>query len=114
MSFTVAGAPWTLTLPKNDLKLQQRQLKPDGSSAYFSLVDEKHKITMSFFIEPVDECKDSKACRDMVWKLGNPSWENPQNVVQAEIDGVSYSPPSVATLVNNKPLFLPTGVRAIR
>ena len=90
MSFTVAGAPWTLTLPKNDLKLQQRQLKPDGSSAYFSLVDEKHKITMSFFIEPVDECKDSKACRDMVWKLGNPSWENPQNVVQAEIDGVSY------------------------
>ena len=26
----------------------------------------------------------------MVWKAGNPSWENPQQVVQSEIDGVSY------------------------
>jgi len=90
MSFTVVPAPWTLTLPKDGLVLQQRQVKPDGSSAYFALVDEKQKLSISLFIEPVNECKDSKACRDMVWKLGNPSWENPQNVVQSEIDGVSY------------------------
>ncbi|HZT34317.1 MAG TPA: hypothetical protein VFA15_00240 [Nitrososphaera sp.] len=36
------------------------------------------------------DCKDSKACRDMVWKLGNPSWENPQKVIQSEIGDVSY------------------------
>jgi hypothetical protein len=26
----------------------------------------------------------------MVWKAGNPSWVNPQNVVQAEIGNVSF------------------------
>jgi len=90
VGFTTAAAPWTLTLPKDGLVLQQRQVKPDGRSAYFSLIDEKRKVNISFFIEPAKDCKDSKACRDMVWKLGNPSWENPQNVVQSEIEGVSY------------------------
>ena len=42
------------------------------------------------FIEPVKDCNDSKACRDMVWKAGNPSWMNPQNVVQSEIGNVSF------------------------
>src|SRR4029078_2578736 len=41
------------------------------------------------FIEPAVKCKSSKECRDMVWKAGNPSWENPQQVVLSEIGGVS-------------------------
>lgn len=88
--FTVPAAPWTFTLPKSGLVIQQRQAKPDGRSAYFLLIDEKKKLNISFFIEPVEDCRDSKACRDMVWKLGNPSWENPQKVVQSEIGDVSY------------------------
>jgi len=47
-------------------------------------------MTISFFIEPVRNCTDSRACRDLVLKSGNPAWENPQNVVQAEIGDVSY------------------------
>jgi hypothetical protein len=90
IGFTVPAAPWTLTLPKGDLAVERQQLKPDGRSGYFSLNDEKNKMTISFFIEPVKDCEDSKACRDMVWKLGNPSWEDPQKVVQSEIGGVSY------------------------
>ena len=90
IGFTVAAAPWTLTLPKDGLVVKHREVKPDGQSGYFSLIDEKRRINISFFIEPATDCKDSKACRDMVWKLGNPMWENPQNIVQSEIDGVSY------------------------
>jgi hypothetical protein len=90
VGFTVAAAPWTLTLPKDGLVLQQRQLKPDGRAAYFLLIDKKREINISFFIEPAKDCTDSKTCRDMVWKLGNPSWENPQKIVQSEIEGVSY------------------------
>lgn len=90
IGFTVPAAPWTLTLPKGDLAVERRQVKPDGQAGYFSLEDEKNKLTISFFIEPVKDCKDSKACRDMVWKLGNPLWENPQKVVQSEIGEVSY------------------------
>jgi hypothetical protein len=90
LSFTVPAAPWTLTLPKGDLVIETQQLKPDGRSGYFSMNDEKNKMTISFFIEPVKDCGDSKACRDMVWKLGNPMWEKPQKVVKAEIGDVSY------------------------
>lgn len=90
IGFTVPSAPWTLTLPKAGLVVETQQIRPDGRYGYFSMNDEKKKITISFFIEPVSKCKDSKSCRDMVWKLGNPAWENPQNVVQSEIGDVSY------------------------
>lgn len=90
IGFTVPAAPWTLTLPKGGLVVERQQFKPDGRSGYFSMKDEKNKMMISFFIEPVKNCKDSKSCRDMVWKLGNPSWENPQKVVQSEIGDVSY------------------------
>ena len=90
VGFTIPAAPWTLTLPKGDLVVESEQVKPDGRAGYFSMNDEKRKMTISFFIEPVEGCTDSKACRDMVWKLGNPSWENPQKVVQSEIGDVSY------------------------
>jgi hypothetical protein len=90
IGFTVPAAPWRLTLPKGELVVERQQLKPDGRSGYFSMNDEKKSMTISFFIEPVKDCTDSKACRDMVWKLGNPSWEHPQKVVQSEIGDVSY------------------------
>jgi hypothetical protein len=52
--------------------------------------DDKTRLTISFFIEPVKDCRDSKSCRDMVWRLGNPSWEKPQQVVQSQLGDVSY------------------------
>jgi hypothetical protein len=89
IKFTLSGAPWNMTLPAGDFKLVQEKKKPDGSGAYFYLVNEKQGFSLSFFIEPVKECNDSKSCRDMIWKAGNPAWENPQNVVMSEIGEVS-------------------------
>jgi hypothetical protein len=90
LGFTVPAAPWTLTLPKGNFVVKRQQIKPDGRYGYFLMTDEKSNVTVSLFIEPVNKCKDSKSCRDMVWKLGNPSWEKPQNVIQSEIGDVSY------------------------
>ena len=90
IGFTVPAAPWTLTLPKDDLVVEMQQVKPDGQRGHFSIYDRKSKMSISFFIEPATQCKDSKACRDMVWKSGNPSWENPQNVVLSKMGDVSY------------------------
>jgi hypothetical protein len=90
IGFTVPGAPWTLTLPENDFVVRQKNVKPDGRYGYFLLTDEKRNLNLSFFIEPVDKCQDSKSCRDMVWKAGNPEWENPKNVVLSEIGEVSF------------------------
>ena len=87
---TVPAAPWTLTLPHEGVTLENQQVKPDGRYGYFVLQDSKNKMTISLFIEPVDQCKTSKDCRDMVWKMGNESWEDPQNVVQGEIGDVSF------------------------
>jgi hypothetical protein len=89
LEFTLPSAPWTLTVPADHFKIAQKQTKPDGSGVYFYLTDETQDINLSMYIEPAKACKDSKACRDMVWKAGNPAWQNPKNIVQAEIDGVS-------------------------
>src|SRR5262245_25273706 len=90
IGFSVPAAPWTLTLPKAGLVIKNQQIKPDGRNGYFSMIDEQNDLNISFFIEPVKDCKDSKSCRDMVWKVGNPSWEKPQNVVHSQIGDVSY------------------------
>jgi hypothetical protein len=90
MSFTVPDAPWTMTLPAGDFVLAERKDKSDGTGAYFFLTSEKSHLNVSFYIEPVSDCKDSKSCRDMVKKLGNPSWEKPKNFVSSQIGDVSY------------------------
>ena len=90
IDLTVTAAPWTLTIPREGLTLESQQTKDDGRYGYFVLQDEKHKMTISLYIEPVDQCKTSKECRDMVWKQGNASWEDPQKVVQGELGDVSF------------------------
>ena len=90
IGFTVPAAPWTLTLPKDDFVIVQQQFKPDGRNGYFFIIDDQKHVNVSMFIEPAEQCKDSKSCRDMVWKMGNPAWVNPQNVVQSEIGDVGF------------------------
>ncbi len=90
ISLTVPAAPWTLILPAGDFEIERRQIKPDGRYGYFLMSDHKNPMMLSVFIEPVEKCRDIKLCRDMVWKAGNPSWENPQNVVLSDIGGVHF------------------------
>ncbi len=90
LEFSAPGTPWVLTLPADDFQLAERKLRDDGRGAYFYIVDEKQNINLSMYIEPVKDCKDSKSCRDMIWKIGNPNWTNPQNVVQSEIGDISF------------------------
>ena len=90
LEFTLKQAPWTLTLPAGDFKMAQKQLKPDGGGAYFLLIDKKQGFNLSMYIEPAKDCTDSRSCRDMIWKLGNPAWVNPQDVVQSELGDVSF------------------------
>lgn len=89
IGFTIPEAPWTMTLPADNFELKQEKYKPNGSGGYFFIADENKHLNVSFFIEPVGECKSSKACRDMLWKAGNPNWENPQNVALSEIGEAS-------------------------
>ena len=90
LSFTVPAAPWSLTLPAANFEVAQQELKPDGKEGYFFLTDEQTHLNVSFFVEPVRNCKDSKACRDMVWKTGNPAWEKPKNIISSELGDISY------------------------
>jgi hypothetical protein len=90
LRFTVPAAPWTLTVPTGGFVIAREQVKPDGRYGYFLLQDKQKYISVSLFIEPVDKCSDSKSCRDMVWKLGNPAWQNPQNVVLSKFGEVHF------------------------
>jgi hypothetical protein len=90
IEFTLPQVPWTLTMPAADFKMAQKQIKQNGIGAYYYLTDTTQNINLSMYIEPVKDCQDSKSCRDMVWKMGNPAWENPQNVIQSEMGDVSY------------------------
>ena len=58
-------------------------------TAHISILSTDAGLNLSMYIEPAKDRKDSKSCRDMVWKAGNPAWVNPQNIVQLEIGEVS-------------------------
>jgi hypothetical protein len=90
MPFTVPEAPWTLLLPKGDFVLKQVNIKPNLREGYFSIQDEKTNLVVSMYIEPVDKCKDSESCRDMIQKLGNPTWKNLQDINKSKFGDVSY------------------------
>jgi endonuclease YncB( thermonuclease family) len=90
IGFTVPAAPWALTLPAADFVFAQEKVKPDGRYGYFYVTDDNQRINLSMFIEPVESCQDSKSCRDMMWKKGNPAWVNPKNVIQSQIGNVSF------------------------
>ena len=89
MKFTVPDAPWTLILPQGGLTIEKQEIQPNGQAGYFDLSDQKTGINVSFYIEPISKCTTSRECRDMVWKLGNPGWENPQNLVLSEYGDIS-------------------------
>jgi hypothetical protein len=89
LKFTVPDAPWTMILPQGGLIVEKQEIQPNGQAGYFILSDQKTGITVSFYIEPTSKCTTSRDCRDMVWKLGNPGWENPQNVVLTEYGDIS-------------------------
>ena len=90
LEFTLPVAPWTMTLPAKDFEIAEQQVKPDGSGAYFFLTSEQSHLNVSFYLESASKCKNSKACRDMVRKLGNPAWGKPQNLISSELGDVSY------------------------
>lgn len=90
VEFTVPAAPWTLKLDGRNFTIRQQQIKPDGKYGYFLMSNDKDRITASLFIEPVEKCKTSEECRDMVYRLGNPAWGELQNVVQSKIGDISY------------------------
>lgn len=89
IAFTVREAPWNFVLP-GGFTVTQQKLRPDGTAGYFLMTREKDYLTISLWIEPVEDCKTSKACRDMVFKTGNPAWGEYQDLVQSEIGDVSF------------------------
>ena len=50
LEFTLAEAPWTLTLPADNFVLAEKKMRNDGLAAYFYLTDEKQNINLSMFI----------------------------------------------------------------
>ena len=88
ISFTTTKAPFEFVLKLQGYVVQKQQLAPDGSRGYFHLQNDL--VNVSFWIEPVDKCKTSKDCRDMILKMGNPAWGEYQNLLLSEIGDVSY------------------------
>jgi tetratricopeptide (TPR) repeat protein len=89
LRLSVPKAPWTVVISGEALSLNQQRIQPDGQRGYFMMTDSKARVFASLYIEPVDECKTSKECRDLVWKRGNPAWQNPKDVKLGEIGEIS-------------------------
>lgn len=90
MAFTVPEAPWNFVLSSGGFTISQQKFRPDGTAGYFLMSREKDYLTVSLWIEPAENCRTSKACRDMVFKTGNPAWGEYQDLVQSEIGDVSF------------------------
>src|SRR5437867_2441123 len=56
VKLTVPKAPWTVFISGEALVVKVQEVKPDGSSGYFALVDDKAQMVVSLYIERVDRC----------------------------------------------------------
>ena len=88
IEFTVPMAPWTLTLPANDFGVRRKQIDPNGGYGTTFLTDDDRHLNISIVVSPVNECQDSKTCRDMIW-MKHGSQPNLQNVAFSEIGAAS-------------------------
>ena len=100
LSFTTSKAPFEFVLNAKGYTVQKQQLAPDGSRGYFHMTNDL--VNVSFWIETVDKCKTSKECRDMILKLGNPSWGEYQNLLVSEIGDISFFEFFRPTVMNRK------------
>ena len=90
MAFTVSQAPWHFVLSAGGFAIDQQKLRPDGTAGYFLMTRARDYLTVSLWIEPADKCRTSKACREMVYKTGNPAWGDYQDLVLSEIGDTSF------------------------
>ncbi len=90
ITFTTPGAPWNVLFDAKNFTLAEQKVKSDGRSGYFLMNNDVEHYTVSLWIEPVDKCSDSKACRDHVLSLGNPRWGKFEKLVKSEIGEISY------------------------
>src|SRR5688572_32185161 len=100
LSFTTPKAPFEFVLNAKGYLLMKQQLAPDGSRGYFHMTNDL--VNVSFWIEPVDKCKTSKECRDMIMKAGNPLWGEYQNLLLSEIGDISFFEFFRPTAMNTK------------
>ena len=90
VAFTVAEAPWMVSLNSENLQIEDQQIKHDNKSGYFLMYNEIDSLTVSLFIESAAKCKTSEECRDFVLKTGNPEWGRVQDVVKSKLGDFSY------------------------
>ena len=100
LSFTTSKAPFEFVLNAKGYVVQKQQQAPDGSRGYFHMTNDL--VNVSFWFEPVDKCKTSKECRDMIFKAGNPSWGEYQNLLLSEIGDTSFFEFFRPTVMNRK------------
>lgn len=89
MRFTIDAAPWVMTVSAGNMKLTQQDVKPDGNKGYFMLTGENSALVVSFWIEPVKKCSDSKSCRDLIYESNVPLLKEPTNLKKSEIGSTS-------------------------
>ncbi len=82
------GSPWEIVMEGDGLDIYDIKTKADG--AYFLLYPDKNGLNVSFFIEPVDKCKTSEACRDFILASGNPKWGKFEDLNKGTFKEFSY------------------------
>jgi hypothetical protein len=87
---TAPAAPWKIRIDGKSLDITKVQAKPDGRSIYVLMIDPKEEMNVSIFIEPVDRCKTTDECRDLVLNSGNPGWGKFQDLAKGKLGDSSY------------------------
>ena len=89
LDFTVANAPWVLTIPAGDFDVAANEVPPGGVRGRFLFTSDKTGLTASITIEPAVKCTDSKSCRDFVRTSDLPRVPGPKDVSSSEIGDIS-------------------------
>jgi hypothetical protein len=97
LQFYVPGAPWALTIPREDWKVVQEGRRPDGGSYYYFVASDR-PMQLSVYLERTTECTSAASCLKRWRSQTHPSMQGSTVRQEGERNGFSvlvYDNPDV-------------------
>jgi len=89
-TFFTTASQCKLSIPKGNFSITKEQVRPDGSTVYYSLSNEKMLINFSFYIDTLTaQCTSGENCLEAA--LRNPTYKNLQGLKKYESAGFNVA-----------------------
>src|SRR5688572_24305824 len=85
----VAGAAWSITLPREDWRVVQEQRNSEGTAAYYYVAGDRGMQFSAYFDRTI-QCNSPDSCRKLWLAKPHPSMQGAKTLQEGERNGFSF------------------------